>query len=185
MFERIVVPLEDHHGDRAALDVAQDRARQYGCPIHVIRFVDVSHLVRIGCHGPAMDVTAYRMTLPAAHEAARDHVAAVANALTARGFQVTHEVRQGLLRFELPAAMLPGDLIVTTVEADSAAVPHRADTAHDPIQAGDGLVVITVGPADYAYRPPIPQGRDPEECESFELPRRSPAHVAPASSSRR
>src|SRR5689334_5193869 len=36
MFTRIVVPLECNCADHAALDMAQDRARLYNCPIHLI-----------------------------------------------------------------------------------------------------------------------------------------------------
>jgi len=178
MFTRIVVPLECDSTDRAALNIAQDRARQYRCPIHLIRFVDISHLVRIGCHGPAMDVTACRTTLPDAHAAARDYVSSVANALTARGYQVTHEIRQGLLRFELPAALRAGDLIVTTANPNFGTFPRPGDSATDPMYAGEGMVVIMVGPHEHPDSPQFAMGRGVDECESIELPQRNSTLLA-------
>jgi len=185
MFARIVVPLKFDSTDLTALNVAQDRARQYGCPIHVIRFVDVSNLVRVGCHGPAMDVAACRTTLPDTHVAARDYVASVAKALTARGYPVTHEIRQGLLRFELPAVLRAGDLIVTTANSNPGTRAHFSDSASDPIYGSEGVVVIMVGPKEQPASPQIAVGRDVDECESVELPQRDPTHVAGIVSSRR
>jgi hypothetical protein len=185
MFTRIVVPLECNGADHAALDIAQDRARLYDCPIHLIRFVDVSHLVRIGGHGPTLDLATCRTTLPAEHATAKDYVTAVANALTARGFQVTHEIRQGLLRFELPAALRPGDLVVTTIESNPGAIPQQADIANDPNLAAGGMVVIIVGPNQSKHFPQITIGHDFDECESVELPRRDSARIPTSPSTRR
>jgi hypothetical protein len=185
MFTRIVVPLEGDSTDRAALNVAADRARQYGCPIHVIGFVDVSHLVRIGCHGPAMDVTACRTTLPDTHAAARDYVTSVANALTARGYQVTYEIRQGLRRFELPAALRAGDLIVATASSNPGPRLGFGESATDPMYAGEGTVVIIIGPQEHPVPHKIAVGRNVDECESFELPERASIPVAAAPTSRR
>jgi len=109
----------------------------------------------------------------------------VANALTARGFQVTHEIRQGLLRFELPAALRPGDLVVTSIESNPGAIPHQADIANDPNLAAGGMVVIIVGPNQGTHFPQISVGHDFDECESVELPRRQVARPAAASSTRR
>ncbi len=181
MFMRIVVPLEGNRGDLATLDVAQERARQYTCPIHLIRFVDVSHLVRIGCHGPAMDVSACRTTLPDAHGQARDYVAAVANALTARGFRVTHEIRQGLLQFELPAAMRPGDLIVTSVETRVG----RGDTSGDPLFQREGIIVLAVGASERTPELRREDNLECEECESFEFPQLRSLRTAETALSRR
>lgn len=185
MFTRIVVPLECNSADNPALEMAQDRARLYSCPIHLIRFVDVSHLVRIGGHGPALDLATCRTTLPAEHAAAKDYATAVANALTARGFRVTHEIRQGLLRFELPAALRPGDLIVTTIESSPGAIPQQADIANDPNLAEAGMVVIIVGRNQSTHFPQIAVGHDFDECESVELPRRRSDRPVAAPSTRR
>lgn len=185
MYTRIVVPLECDSTDHAALNVAQDRARHYECPIHLIGFVDVSHLVRVGCHGPAMDVTACRTTLPDAHAAARDYVTSVANALVARGYQVTYEIRQGLRRFELPAALRAGDLIVTSANSNPGARLGLVESTTDPMYAGEGMVVIIVGPQEHSGSPQIAVGRDIDECESFELPQRTSIHLGAAASARR
>ena len=115
MFMRIVVPLKVIAGSRHPGRSAGARP-----PIHV---PDPPHSF-CGRQPSGADRLPWSghgsVRLPdhiaSAHGQARDYVAAVANALTARGFQVTHEIRQGLLQFELPAAMRPGDLIVTSVQ---------------------------------------------------------------------
>ena len=123
-------------------------------------------------------------TSPHAHSAASDYVSAVANALTARGFQVTHDIRQGLLRFELPAALRPGDLIVTTIESEPFAGPRRNDSAADLVHAGEGMVVIMVGPNDHAASPQLAAGRpisrnaNLSSCRSVTRPPWSVLHLS-------
>jgi len=113
MFKRILVLLDRQENVDAVLARAEKAARKLGCPVHLVCMIDVSPLTHCGAHGPCIDVSRYRAQVPSEHASAHRYLRSVAKTLSDRGLEVTYDVRPGLLAFELPAAVRPGDLVVT------------------------------------------------------------------------
>jgi nucleotide-binding universal stress UspA family protein len=112
MYERIVVPLDGSDLAERALPHAGELARLTGSPIHLVRVVDVSHLVRYGAYGLAVDRAAYEQAFDPEESASRAYLARIERDLVDRGLTVTQEIRRGPVRHELTATTRPGDLVV-------------------------------------------------------------------------
>ena len=123
--KRIVVLLDETDFDHPELARAEAAARAANCPIHLIGFIDVNPLVHFGAHGPTIERSRYCRLVPRAYEAAERYLKSVAQKLTAKGHWVTYEIRTGLLQFELPAALKPGDLLFTSSERCMQASPQE------------------------------------------------------------
>lgn len=145
MVERIVVPFDQTGIDEAVLARAETAARVSACPIHLICFVDVNKLAHFGAHGPVIERSTYCEQMPQAHETAQQCIASVAQQLTDRGNCVTYELRTGLLKFELPAALRPGDIVVTDSERYAHAAPRRSTVHLLPQRQSGGAGRVSFG----------------------------------------
>ena len=112
MYERIVVPLDGSELAEQALAHAEGIARMIGCPVHLVRVSDVTHLARYGPYGLAIESAAFEQMLTEEERTCRYYLSRVERDLRGRGVSVTTEVRVGSVRRELNAATRPGDLIV-------------------------------------------------------------------------
>jgi nucleotide-binding universal stress UspA family protein len=112
VYERIVVPLDGSELAERALPHAAEMARLTGSPIHLVRVIDIVHLVGYGSFDLAIEHAAYDQTLAAEDRAAREYLTAIEHDLVDRGLRVTWEIRRGPVRKEITATVRPGDLVV-------------------------------------------------------------------------
>lgn len=128
MYTRVLVPLDGSTDDETALALVETAASSAACPVHLVSFIDVSPLTHFGVHGPTVNIAQYCVRIPPALHKAERYLKFVAQALTDRGICATYEIRRGLLEFELPAAIRPGDLVVTQtrqyIRSEPAGVPR-------------------------------------------------------------
>ena len=113
MFARIVVPLDGSELAERALPPAEEMARRFGAPLHLIRVADVTR-VRFGANEAALEYAALGGELTEDEAEARTYLEQSRERLVAAGVPtpVSAEVRRGLADRELLAAIRPGDLIV-------------------------------------------------------------------------
>ena len=122
---RIVALLDGIQDAVPALARAEQASRVGSLPIHLICFIDIDPLIHFGANGPAVDISRYRERVPRARNEAERYLKLVAQKLNARGIRVTYEIRTGSLRFEMPAAIRPGDLVVTNIQTTGSVPPRR------------------------------------------------------------
>jgi len=111
MFRRVVVPLDGSELAERALPQAEDLARLASAPLHLVRVVDVTSLLR-GAYGLAVEYAAVDPLLRDERAAAQDYLDRMAREVAARGFAVTTELREGLASRELIDIGQPDDLVV-------------------------------------------------------------------------
>ena len=111
MFRRIVVPLDGSELAEQALPQAEELARLTAAPMHLVRAVDPTPLLR-GTYGLAIESAAVEPLLREEQTAARGYLDRVAREVGARGPSVTTELREGFASRELIDLAQPDDLIV-------------------------------------------------------------------------
>lgn len=115
MFTRIVVPLDGSGLAEQALLQAVDLAQATGAPMHLVRVLDFSYVVKLAgypIHGAYVEMTALQQALKDEHDAAAAYLAAKDEELGGQGIAVTTALLNGNPAPEIVAATQPGDLIV-------------------------------------------------------------------------
>ncbi len=112
MFRRIIVPLDGSELAERALPQAEELSRLTGAPIHLVRVVDVTVLMRYGAFGLAIEYAAIEPALAEERAAAREYLDRMRREVEARGVSVTTELPEGVASRELLGLARPDDLLV-------------------------------------------------------------------------
>ena len=116
MYTRIVVPIDHSHHPETPLAHASEMARLTLTPIHLVGIIDTRQFIHLGPHGPSVDVQSFRRHASAARASVAEELREIEASLSGQGVAVTHEGRQGVPEFELPASLRMGDLVVTSAD---------------------------------------------------------------------
>ena len=112
MYERIVVPLDGSDLAEQALDSAEELARAFSVPMHLIRVVDYPATNFAYVYGGMIESAALTEQLEHEQAIAETYLSEVAASLSERGVAVSTEVRHGVPVQELCDTMQPSDLVV-------------------------------------------------------------------------
>jgi nucleotide-binding universal stress UspA family protein len=115
MFTRIVVPLDGSGLAEQALPQAIELSQATGTPMHLVRVLDFSYLVKVAgypVHGAYVEMTALQQALQEEHDAAETYLTAKKEVLESQGIMVTTALLNGSPSSEIVAATQPSDLIV-------------------------------------------------------------------------
>ena len=115
MFTRIVVPLDGSDLAEAALAPAEELAGLCRVPIHLVRVLDSSDLLRASgfpVYDPYIDATAFQEAIQAEQDDATRYLAKIESQARAKNLTVSVETLRGRPAGEIVAATKPGDLVV-------------------------------------------------------------------------
>ena len=99
--------------------------------------IDVSPFVHWTAHGPVVDTSAYRDSVPRRRVVATRYLSDLTRDLNASGIPANYEVRTGLPAFEVSALRRKGDFLL--VETDPECEQSREALDQVLMSEGDGL----------------------------------------------
>lgn len=115
MFTRIVVPLDGSELAEVALAPAEELAALYRAPIHLVRVLDVSGVVRAGgfpVYNAYIDATAFQEALLAEQDDSARYLSRIEERERGKGLAVSSEALNGSPAESIVATTKSGDLIV-------------------------------------------------------------------------
>ncbi len=112
MYERVVVPLDGSDVAEQAVATAEELARSFGVPMHLVRVVDYPSTTYKYVYGGMVESEAITMQLEHERSMAETYLKDVCQSLEQRGIEVTTEVRYGVPVQEVCDAVKECDLMV-------------------------------------------------------------------------
>jgi nucleotide-binding universal stress UspA family protein len=114
LYKRVIVPLDGSDLAEQALPNATQLARASEAPLHLVSVVGYPYLESKGLSSWALQQEALNQVVNEENERAEQYLESVRSKLAADGFEVSSDVRRGVVDRAILADPQPGDVIVMT-----------------------------------------------------------------------